>query len=176
MKKTSRKVTEPVKLTNPAKNNEPAAPEVNPLIEQVTTLLSEGQAARALETLSRARVSSPWASNALGVCLLRLGNAKSAVDVFRGLVLAAQGVSLRPDVPGEYKRNFAAALLASGNVAGGLDVLSDLGAEGHPTVQALRGAVARWKANLSFWQRLRWYLGGEMDIPVVFDFPLGEVE
>jgi hypothetical protein len=175
MKKTSRKVSAPVKLAEPANNGETSAPETNPLVEQVTSLLDEGQPGKAVEALSRAKQSSSWATNALGVCLLRLGKAKSAVDLFRGLVLTANGVSMRQDVPGEYRRNFAVALLASGNVAGGMSVLADVGAEGHPTVQAIRAAVARWKAGLSFWQKVRWYMGGEMDHPVEFDFPLGEL-
>src|SRR5262245_33902605 len=94
-------------------------PEVADLPGEVGKLLEEGQPAAALTRLGNARIRSPWLANAAGVCLLRLGNPKAAVETFRGLVLSG-GLILRGDVPTEFKVNFATALLADGNLSGGL--------------------------------------------------------
>jgi hypothetical protein len=109
------------------------------------------------------------------VCLLRLGEAGRAVDVFRGLVLIPGTVCVRPDAAPEHKSNFAAALLAAGNLAGGLRALDEVGDEGRPAVRRLRDAVRRWREGLSFWERLRWRLGGGPPSPVALDGDLGEL-
>jgi hypothetical protein len=136
-------------------------------------LLEAGQPQQALALLHQARGKSPRATNAVGVCLLRQGREAEALGLFRGLVLAPNGLSVRADVPWEFKANFAAALLASGNVGGGISALGDVGASQHPAVLALREAVRRWKASLSLWERLCWYFGSELDRPVLLDGPLG---
>src|SRR5260370_30907810 len=64
-------------------------PEVAGLLGEVRKLLEQGQPAAALEQVGRSKLSSPWLANAAAVCQLRLGNAKVAVDTFRGRVLAA---------------------------------------------------------------------------------------
>jgi hypothetical protein len=120
-------------------------PEAADLLGQVAKLLEEGQPAAALERISRSKLSSPWLTNAAGVCQLRLGDAKVAVDTFRGLVLAAGGVVLRDGVPAVFKINFATALLADGNLPGGLRVLDEIRDEGHPAVRGIRDAIRRWK-------------------------------
>jgi hypothetical protein len=97
------------------------------------------------------------------------------VDVFRGLVLLPGTVCLRPDAAPEHRSNFAAALLAAGNVAGGLRALDEIGDEGRPAVRGLRAAVRRWRDGMSFWERLRWRLGGSPPRPVALDGDLGEL-
>jgi hypothetical protein len=109
------------------------------------------------------------------VCLLRLGEAGRAVDVFRGLVLIPGTVCVRPDAAPEHKSNFAAALLTAGNVAGGLRALDEVGDEGRPAVRRLRDAVRRWREGLSFWERLRWCLGGGPARPVALGDDFGEL-
>jgi hypothetical protein len=146
-----------------------------PLLERVAALLRAGQPMKALDLLARSGPPTPQLTNALGVCLLRLGEAERAVDVFRGLVLTPGTVCLRPDAAAEHKCNFAAALLAAGNVAGGLRALDEVGDEGRPAVARLRAAVRRWRAGLSLWQRLRWHLGGSPPCPVALDGDLGEL-
>src|SRR5262249_44239431 len=141
-------------------------PEVVELLGKVDRLLRGGWPGQALEVAVRARVKSPWAANALGVCQLRLGNAKSAVDVFRGLVLAG-GLTLRRAVPDVFKTNYATALLLSGNVSGGVRLLDEVGDEQSPAVRRLREAVRRWAESLTFWQRVNWWMGGEPNHPLV---------
>jgi hypothetical protein len=150
-------------------------PEAVEMLAKVQKLLDEGRPGDALDLIARAKVHSPWATNALGVCQLRLGNAAVALDVFRGLVLTSGGLVLRPDVPTVFKTNYAAALLATQNVSGCLGVLIEVRDDNNPAVQKLREAIRRWKSGLTFWQKVSWHLGGEPARPVVVDFPLGDL-
>jgi hypothetical protein len=165
-------------LTRPASQGAEAAKpaEVANLLATVGKLLDEGQARKALETLARSQLQSPWVTNGQGVCHLRLGNAKVAIDAFRGLVLAPTGLNLRRDVPPIFIINYAAALLATGNVAGCQSSLAEVRGQQHPSIDRLQGAIARWQQGLSFWQKLNWWMGGEPDHGVQVDFPLGDLE
>jgi hypothetical protein len=174
MKQTSSPAAPP-KAADRDRTAEAVSEEVAAVLEQVRTLLEAGDTNGAREALARARSNSPWLTNALGVCLLRVGEAGRALDLFRGLVLPPTGISFRPDAPTPFKVNFVTALLASGNVAGGISSLTDLGTDGHPGVARLRKAVERWKREMSWWEWLRWHMGGEPARSVVLDFPPGEL-
>src|SRR5262245_7973601 len=164
------------RVAPPADSIESRPPEVTDLLDRVSRLLAEGQAERALDAIARSGVKSSWATCALGVCQLRLGNAKVAVDLFRGLVLASGGLVMRRDVPTVFQSNYATALLLSGNLPGGLSALHDITDQKAPGVRKLREAVDRWAKGLSFWQRVNWWLGGQPDKPLVLDFPPGDLE
>jgi hypothetical protein len=159
------------------KTNSPPAnsPEVADLLARVDGLLQEGQPGRALDAVVRAKLKSPWAANALGVCHLRLGNLQIAVEVFRGLVLQGDLV-LRTDLPTVFLTNYATALLLADNLSGCLRTLDEIRDSHHPAVQRLQGAVRRWREGLTFWQRLRWRFGGEPDRAVALDYPPGNLE
>ncbi|MCE5267097.1 MAG: hypothetical protein LLG00_04350 [Planctomycetaceae bacterium] len=156
-------------------NSDALPPEVATLIGRVKQLLAEQCPDKALAVITRSRLSSPWIVNATGVCALRLGNPKQASSVFHSLV-GHGGLMLKPDAPVVFKTNFAAALLASNNVAGCLSVLHEIHDEENPAVKLLRGAVRQWKQSLSFWQKLKWYAGDCPQKPIQFSFPLGELE
>ncbi len=146
------------------------------LLTRVDKLLREGEIERALDTVARSGVKSPWASCAVGVCQLRLGNAKVAVDVFRALVLASGGLVSRRDVPDVFKTNYATALLLSGNLSGGLQALHEVGDALHPAAVKLHQAIRRWRNGLTFWQKVNWWMGGQPDHPFTLDFPPGDLE
>lgn len=165
-----------VNPSDPATGAEVRPPEVLALLNTVAKLLEEGLPAKALDVIARAKIRSPWVTHAAGVCQLRLGNAKVAVDAFRGLVLAAGGLLLRAEVPIVFKTNYATALLATDNLAGCLSVLGEIREEAHPAVPQLRVALRRWKESLTFWQKVQWYLGGQPARPVTLGFPLGDLE
>jgi hypothetical protein len=150
-------------------------PETAALLQKVERVLQAEGPEEALELLARSRDNSPWVTNARGVCLLRLGEAARAVDLFRGLVLGAGGLCLRQDVPTVFQTNFATALLLAGNLSGFLSALADTHDKGHPAVQRLAAAVGKWRAGLSFWEKVRWYLGGEVGRPVTLDCPPGDL-
>jgi hypothetical protein len=144
-------------------------------LEQAEALLRAGQPKKALDVLGRSGPPSDRVTNAVGVCLLRLGEAGRAVEVFRGLALVPGTVCLRPDAPALYKTNFATALLAAGQVAGGLRVLDEIGDEQQPTVRRLRAAWRRWSEGLSLWQKVRWCLGDSPTHPVALGEAPGEL-
>jgi hypothetical protein len=162
--------------TSTLERTDTRAPEIVELLGKVERLLEEGQPEKALDAISRAKLKSPWVTNATAVCVLRLGEVKRAADLFRGLTAGPGGVTLRHDAPAVFKTNFATALLAANEVSGCLGVLYEIGDEENPAVEQLRGAIARWKKSLSLWQKLRWYTGDHPDHPVAFDFPLGRIE
>jgi hypothetical protein len=149
------------------------SPEAQALLAQAASLLEENKIKEAMTLLARSNIESSWIQNALAVCQLRPGNAATAVNMLRGLVLG--GLALRADAPTVFKANYAAALLAANNVAGGLAVLTEVRDEANPAVQKLRTAVARWKGTLTLWQKINWYLGGQPDVPLALDSPLGDL-
>ncbi|HEY1376983.1 MAG TPA: hypothetical protein VGF55_09320, partial [Gemmataceae bacterium] len=117
---------------------DPRPPEVTDLMSRVGDFLAEGQPRKGLDLLARCGLGSPWAANATGVCLLRLGDARRAIGLFRGLVLGPGGLVLRRDVPTAFKTNFATALLMDGNVPGCTGVLAEVREDDHPAVRKLR--------------------------------------
>lgn len=155
---------------------EPTASETtgeNEAYLKVRRLLETGRVDEAL-TLARARQDAPM-KNAQGVCLLRKGLADEAVRIYRTMVLDNTGLFLRDQVPTIYKANYALALLLSGHIAGGINILKDLTGDDHPSVQRLRAAVDAWKAKLSVFQKLGLMLGLEPKQPFVLDSPPGEL-
>jgi hypothetical protein len=149
--------------------------ELSELLDHIGRLLQEGKPKKALDVLTRSSADSREAVNARGVCLLRLGEVRRAIELFRGLVLAPGGLVLRPDVPTTFKTNFATALLMDGNIAGCTSVLSDVREEEHPAVRKLRAAIRRWKEGMSFWEKVSWHLGSAPDRAVELGFDPGEL-
>jgi hypothetical protein len=150
-------------------------PAVSDLIGRIGLLLEADRPEKAMELIDRSNVRSSWETNALGVCLLRLGRAQQAVELYRGLVLASGGLVLRADVPTVYKANYAQALLASDNEAGFLSVLASLQGDEHPAARRLAESFERWRRGLPFWQWVRWCLGGHPARPLAPEPPLGEL-
>ena len=98
-------------------NQDPRPPEVLELLGKVATSLDAGHPQKALELLQKSKVRSPWVTNAMGVCLLRLGDTTRAIEMFKGLAVTS-GVCFRTDVPAVFITNFATALLLAHNVSG----------------------------------------------------------
>jgi len=144
--------------------------DVADLLGRAAQLLEAGAALKALDLLSRAD-GGPWVVNARGVCLLRLGDAERALEVFRGLALGTAGFGLKEDAPTVFKTNYATAQLLSGKMTACVVTLSQTRDEGHPAVQRVRAAIRRWERSLSFWERICYYMGSGMDRLVVVDAP-----
>jgi hypothetical protein len=144
------------------------------LLRDTAALLDAGEPRKALEGINRAKAESPWLRNAAGVCQIRLGNTAAAMEIFRGMVLAAGGFDLRPEAPTIFKTNFAVALLLSSNVDGFQRVIEELYDVQHPALDRLRDAIQRWRKNMGFWHKLRSLFGGATS-PLVLDFPPGDV-
>lgn len=144
------------------------------VLGQIDDFLKEGDAAKGLELIARAKSASPWMRNAAGVCHLRLGNPAVALDILRGLVLATGGFDLKPEAPTVFKANFATALLLTENLGGFQGMLSELEGEEHPALSRLREAYGRWKASMTLWQRIRFLLGAQ-PTRLTLDFPPGNL-
>jgi predicted Zn-dependent protease len=173
-----RKLQQPSAIQTSNNGNQAGAAEKHPpehsaVLNQVEKLLQAGQPKQALDLLARSKDHSPWSTNAAGVCLLRLGQADRAVELYRNLVLS--GLFLRPDVPTAWKVNFATALLMADNLAGCVRVLAEIQEEDHPGVQRLRAALQSWHDRLSVWEKIRWLLGGQPARRVELDFLPGEL-
>jgi hypothetical protein len=158
-----------------AAENETRPYEETELLRKIGPLLEEGKADKALELISRAKLRSPWVINANGVCLLRLGRAKDAVDLFRGLALSS-GLILRSDAPMAFKTNLAVALAAANSIGGCESILAELRKSEDPVVEQLKAALREWRKGLSLWQKLRWFFGEEPTEGPVLNFPLGRLE
>jgi len=144
------------------------------LLNKTAAALDAGHPRRALELLQKSKVKSPWVTNAMAVCLLRLGDAARAVEALKGLVITS-GVCFRSDVPAVFLTNFATALLMVDNVSGCESALGTVPDQQDPGVQRLRNAIRKWKGTLSFWQKMRWYWGDSLGCPVELDFPPGDI-
>ncbi len=151
-------------------------PEISEMLGRVRRLLDGGLPDQALETIKHSRLKSEWVTNAIAVCLLRLGETKRAADLLRTLAGGPGGVTLRTDAPLVFKTNFATALLAGGQVAGCLAVLREIGDDQNPTVQSLRAAIDKWKKTFSLWQKLKWAVGDFPEHPLSVPEVAGDLE
>jgi hypothetical protein len=157
-----------------AQTNDIESPEITDLLRKVQGQLDEGQPKAALDVIERSRLKADWVTNAIGVCLLRLGEGELARDVFRRLV--GSGMALRPDAPLVFKTNYATALLVTGGISAGLDVMAELHGEEDETVRRLQSAIEQWKKGFSLWQKIKWYTGDIPDRPIPLDFALGSLQ
>ncbi len=106
---------------------------------------------------------------------MRMGRSEEAVRIYRTLILDSTGLFFRDQVPTIFKTNFAFALMLSGRIQGGINILTELEGDEHPSVQTLRTVVEDWNAKLTFVQKLCLKLGIEPNCPVILDFPPGEL-
>lgn len=147
------------------------------ILSRAQRLIEQRQYGQALD-LVQATGHDPVLRNIKGVCLLRLGKPEAAVSIYREMVFKQGCVWVRPEVPTLYKVNFATALLLSGKIEGGLNVLSQAMDETNPGVQRLRQCIQRWKKGFSIKQRLSWWFGGMSDakVHIPLDFEPGLIE
>lgn len=152
-------------------------PSTNGVLEEIRTLLEKNEVAESCRRLRAEKNRSPALQNALGVCLLRLGEVEKAIDLYRGLVIAGDTVVMRSDAPTVFKTNFATALLLMGNVAGCVATLDEIKGPEHPAVARLRRTIARWKQNHGLLCRFLLIIGGlPSNVRVSVDFPPGDLE
>jgi hypothetical protein len=141
----------------PAARNTAWPADVADLLTRVDTLLREDCPWEALALLPA--TDTPWVRNARGVCLLRLGRPGEAIEVLRDLVFGPGGLAVQPDADPVFQANYATALLLDGNIEGFWGILGGIRDRGHPGVAKVDEAVRRWKAGMSFGQRVASALG-----------------
>ena len=137
--------------------------------------LENAREKEALELLGAAPTGDALLDDARGVCLMRLGRARAALDLYRGLALENGSLNLKADLPTVLLANYATALLLEQNVEGCLTLLREVGDPGHPSVVRLRDAIARWRGGLGLWARIQFSVYGVAARPVVLDFAPGEI-
>ena len=95
--------------------------------------------------------------------------------LLRKIVLAPNCTWMRPEVPKDYKVNFATSLLLSGKAAGCRAILLEIQDEKHPQVKQLRGVFKNWYKSLNLWQSFSFRLWGiqPTNKPVTIDFVPG---
>ncbi len=145
------------------------------LLLEAVALLRRGDPQGALALLGSRRPGDLLFDNARGVCLMRLGRARSPIGVYQQLVLHPGSINLRLDVPPVLVTNFATALLLEGNVTGCSVILRELGDDVHPAVVRLRAAIDRWRSQLGWWERLQFSLYGAAKRPVDLGTEVGEL-
>jgi hypothetical protein len=140
-------------------------------------LIGQKQYEKALGVLGPAAGQDQELANAMGVCLMRLGRIEEAVRLFRMLVLAPGCTWPRPNLPNVYKTNFATALLLAGHPSGCVEILAEVRDERDAQVQRLRAAIRKWESELSFFQRLNWWVARvePSGRPVPLEFEPGEL-
>lgn len=144
------------------------------LLAEVDRLLRAGREREAVCAIGLSYLPCPWTANALAVCHLRLGDIARAEHILRHIALDGTGRT-RPDVPTVFKTNLATALLISGDTAGCLRTLDEIGDDDDPAVRRLRAAAARWAPPLTAWARFARRLGIRPARPPVPDGPVGEL-
>jgi len=144
-------------------------------LDEVRQLLQQDRPADALEALNRCPQTGPAVQNARGVCLLRMGRAEAAVQVFRELVFPRGAFTIPDETPTVLRTNYATALLLAGNVVVGGTLLREVPDRHHPAVVRLKGAVRQWRRSLGWLRRLMLYVGGSPGRPFVTDFPPGDL-
>lgn len=144
-------------------------------LRRAIQLANHGDCRGAMQLL-RPQGHDPETMNAMGVCLMRMGQINEATVLYRGMVIKPSCTWVRPEVPTLYKLNFATALLLGGTPSGCLSVLNDVQDPGNRMVQRLRGAIKAWEAELSFWRRWDWRIN-RIEPPkcrIKIDFAPGE--
>jgi hypothetical protein len=136
--------------------------------------LSRNETARADAIL----VTLPWAlgpvQNMRGVSMLRQGQTKTALKIFRSLVFPTGGVVIDTSCPVAWQANFVVALLLSDNLDGFLAHVQRIQPQDHPLATRLREVVAQWRARMSGWRKWRWkILGGAPPESLELDFTIG---
>jgi hypothetical protein len=156
----------------PAAVNPAWPPDDADLLERVDRLLQEDRPQEALSLLPDSY--APWIRNARGVCLLRLGRQRQAIETLRDLVFNPDGFGIRHDADPVFQANYATALLLDGNTDGFFSILAGIRERSHPAVVRLKDAIRRWRAGMTFGQRVRSVLGIGGP-PFALDFPPGEL-
>ncbi|WP_436715134.1 tetratricopeptide repeat protein [Roseiconus lacunae] len=116
--------------------------------------------------------------NTLGVCLLRIGLADEALQVFRQFVLTPGNLGERGDVSDAQKRNFATALLLSGSPSGAIDVLREIKSDDQRQADQIRRSIRQWEKSLGWLRWIDWKLN-RIEPPncrVQVDFVPGEFD
>jgi predicted Zn-dependent protease len=142
----------------------------------IWALISDNKAENALKILSDMQDGSVWVQNATAVCWMRLGKPEKASAILLDMVYRKNSVIMRTDSSDVTKLNLATAMLMTGNVEGGSEVLHAV-EQNTPMKENLEKAVRAWKKQQPIWSRMAMFLGVySNNKPVSLDFSPGQIE
>jgi hypothetical protein len=141
---------------------------------RIVALVEAGQYEAALKAAQEKGSIDMRLRNAAGVCLLRLGRPAAAVQLFRPLVFAPDGLTLLRESPEVVRLNYATALLLDGRSAAYAEIIRHVD-RALPGLQQLQRGLRAWQQSLGFWPRLGWRLGIGSQQSVTLDDPPGEL-
>jgi len=154
-----------------------ASPTDGAVSQRVKRLIARGEYRDAVDLLRTGGYRGDQ-RDALGVCLMRLGEVEQAVQLYRHLVLMPGSILERAGTKDSYKRNFATALLMKGLPSGTLSLLHGTSEPDHPAALRIRSAIRNWQRTLPLWRKLEWRLGGiePPNCRIPLDFEPGEFD
>jgi tetratricopeptide (TPR) repeat protein len=143
-------------------------------ITHVRQLLEAGQTENAIYFIEKTGLQSPDLRNALGVCLLRLGKVEKALNILQELVFQ-KFLSIPKGTPALYQANYATVLLLKNYNQMAIEIINGLPAAEHPYIAQLQASVARWKKQLTAFNKFRCLLGLYPDTPVTLSVQPGDL-
>lgn len=143
-------------------------------ITYIQKLLASNEIEKALHYIDRKGDRTPEWRNALGVCLMRLGETEKAVNILRELVFQHY-LSIPRGTPPLYQANYATALLMKRYNQMAIEIIKTLPPSDHPYIAQLHDAVAQWKKNLPLLRRFLSKLGLYPNTRIVLNFPPGQL-
>jgi hypothetical protein len=107
---------------------------------------------------------------------MRLGNADQAHDILVRHTFDTNSFVFKSDILIELKTNFVTTLILSGEVEGAQNYLDQIEEIDHPSVRKLVSALDKWKKSLTFLEKVKFKLVGNIsNKPITLDFLPGEL-
>lgn len=143
-------------------------------ITYIQKLLASNEIEKAFHYIDRKGDRTPELRNALGVCLMRLGETEKAVNILRELVFQKY-LSIPRGTPPLFQANYATALLMKRYNQMGIEIIKTLSPSGHPYIAQLHDAVAQWRKDLPLYRKFLSKLGLYPNTRIVLNFPPGQI-
>ncbi len=143
-------------------------------IAYIRQLLDSNEVERAFQYINKKGTHKPELRNALGVCLLRLGETEKAVGILRELVFQKH-LSVPKDTPPLFQANYATALLIKRYNQMAIEIIKTLSPSTHPYIGRLHDAIVGWRKNLPLYRRILFKLGLYPNTRIVLNFPPGQI-
>jgi hypothetical protein len=153
--------------------SEPLLP-LDETMRRIKALVDRNNYQKALEVIPASN-SKPELRNARAVCLMRLHDFPTAVQVFRTFALTEYSQTMKANLPEYMKVNFAIALFFGGQPAGGWAAMNELETTRDDQILIVREACRNWIAGFGFFKRLDWKLNkiAPESLPPIPVEPLG---
>lgn len=143
-------------------------------ITYIRNLFAADEIEKAFHHIGKKGERTPELRNALGVCLMRLGETEKAVNILRELVFQKY-LSIPRGTPPLYQANYATALLMKHYNQMAIEIIKTLSPSDHPYIAQLHDAVAQWRKNLPLHRKFLSKLGLYPNTRIVLNFPPGQI-